>query len=281
MGDDDDMCIAKGDVVVGSVMAPVVPVRSPHRRSVVVAASVISAIVASLSFAACTDSRKQDAACEQLVVATCATREHCGGVDAKTCETDHIDRDCDETLDDTRTCVTALNAVLTETCALLPGDLPCAADLLSSALYDACVSDAECRDDEFEVACYDGLCSQPCDDVDAACPREGACNTTAHRCEHSCSDDVQPCASGRACVDDRCITCEDACDKTQCGTGTTCDCGRCVATACETSSDCPDRFGCLEGGCAACRVDDQGECISCVVDGDCGDGICDDGGICV
>lgn len=257
------------------------PARASHLRSVAVAASLWGGIVASLSVASCADSQRRSAACEQLVVATCATREYCGGVDAATCEADHVDRSCDETLDDTRTCVTALNAVLTETCTQLPGDLPCANDLLSSGLYDACVSDAECQDDEFNVACFGGLCSQPCDDVDAACPREGACNTTALRCEDSCDDDVQPCASGRACVDDRCITCEAACDDTHCDTGTTCDCGRCVATSCETSSECPDRFGCLDGGCATCRVDDQGECLPCVSDGDCGDGVCSDGGLCV
>lgn len=230
---------------------------------------------------ACADEQRRKAACEQLVAATCATRDHCGGIDAKTCEDDGGERSCNESPEDARRCILALNTVLTQTCTQLPADLPCPADLLSSALYDACSSSAECRDADNGITCVDGLCSQTCDDVETYCPREGACNTSAGRCEDSCNDLLQPCASDLVCVEDRCLTCDEACVDKNCDTGTTCSCGVCEPTPCEATFDCPSEFGCLAGACSPCLRDDQGSCLTCVIDDECGEGICDDGGLCV
>jgi hypothetical protein len=129
--------------------------------------------------------------------------------------------------------------------------------------------------------CLSGLCSLPCDDVEAACPAEGACATAAGRCEASCDELLQPCASDRRCLDRRCVACDDLCADTTCATGTTCTCGECVATPCGQDADCPTDFGCVDFGCAPCLRSDDGPCLPCVSDLDCGAGVCAVGGFCV
>jgi hypothetical protein len=215
------------------------------------------------------------------VLATCEARSHCGSVDAARCRADRDDRACAETPEEARACVLALNPILAETCVALPGALPCPADLLTSGLYDACVNDAECAPSPPGLLCLSGLCSLPCDDVEAACPDEGACATAAGRCEADCDDVLQPCASDRRCLDRRCVACDDLCTDTTCAEGTTCTCGECLPTPCEQDADCPADFGCVDFACAPCLRGDDGACLPCFSDFDCDVGVCAVGGFCV
>jgi hypothetical protein len=231
----------------------------------------------------CAEQQRNTAACEQLVLATCATREHCGGVEAARCAESKAERSCAETPQEARACVLALNDVLTDTCTALPPLSSCPQDLLSSAAYEACVSDGECSTTPDALACIAEQCTQACDERGAVCPGEGACNAAEGRCELSCDDDDQPCAPDRVCSEDRCLTCDEACVDKECGVGTECECGQCVAAACDDDDDCPSDFGCLDEACAACVRNDSGDCVPCSFDSDCvGFGVaCVEGGFCV
>ncbi len=109
--------------------------------------------------AAC-DLSQSPAACQQIDIAACALRDHCGGVDASTCEAGRVDPHllgCGTTSEDAATCIDAINGVISGECISIPLDLPCPNTIFGIA-GEACAADEECGGG---LPCEAGLCGGP------------------------------------------------------------------------------------------------------------------------
>ena len=198
------------------------------------------------------DCNRDDAACQQTLIALCEYEAVCRGVDAiDVCEAARGDFTCTVDVEAAGVCVEAINAVLAADCADPPADLPCPL-LTQSGLYQPCGGDLVCADErQCLVADGTSLCSERCDDDDP-CPAGGGCAVEERVCGPACGRETDfrfDCAITQFCFEGRCRECADECNG--------CD-------------DVVDECDCaVAEGCA----------VACVDDGPCGGGVCV-GGFC-
>ena len=187
----------------------------------------------------------REAACEQTLTALCELESVCGGGPSiGECRASRLAFTCTVTVGSSATCVTDINDILNDDCVGYDTEaLPC--PLLEQAgQYEPCSETLVCAAD---APCVEGLvdegpiCSADCD-AETRCPAGGGCSEGGF-CAPFCSPDFL-CADFDVCTFDGCVACAALC-----GDG----CGA-VVEGCE----CP-------------------ACPECVVDDDCGAGVCVDG----
>lgn len=164
---------------------------------------MLCSAAAALSCFGCESFLRQQAACEQVRVAFCEMREHCGGVDAASCRRALGTRiDCGNVdVNDASACVGALNELLATECTEIPADLGCS-PVLWAVSGETCITASECGP---SLLCRDtGNCVTPdqfCqpnatlarDGVTCACDfatdANGGCSEPPFQCgEHAHAD---------------------------------------------------------------------------------------------
>lgn len=216
------------------------------------------AVLATLVFGASCDLSQSPAACQQIDIAACALRDHCGGVDASTCEAGRADPHlfgCGTTSEDAATCIEAINAIIAGECSSIPLDLPCPNTILGLA-GEACAADEECSGG---LPCQNGSCGNPADG-DGGIPGcfDNASNsevTVGQFCSLNIETSTTPVCVQRASNDSvscllPCTECNDF-DRTPCETGDPCVTGVLGN---------PTQVGCLKQCSSSCGVCQGGEC---------------------
>lgn len=153
-----------------------------------------------------------------MVLAFCTMSDHCGGEDIDSCNAARASllTSCATTVDDSATCVEAVNGALANECSVVPADLPCPAEVLSPPAAEG--EGEGSRDTRYRLCSDDDgceaplVCSQPVADelrfcsLNCAAPSECPAPTNGQDavcfaglfCAAGCESDQQ-CAEDMTC----------------------------------------------------------------------------------
>ena len=169
-------------------------VHGPRRWCGIWVRRIVPTLMVVTILAGCEQYFRQQAECDQLVVAFCELRTHCHGVSQDDCEESlNARRSCGPDLvSDARSCIEQINLGLGADCPTLPPesapDLSACPAALRAQEGEQCADDAECI---VGLLCGDGLCVSP----GPPCPLNASRASVDDECVCDAGFDGEDCAS--------------------------------------------------------------------------------------